>query len=60
MGALHDQANSLRDMNVKEASAKQEQEAKDKWAIYINGYCPWRKYKCNNYESSYILCWRRC
>lgn len=37
MGALHDQANSLRGMNVKEASARQEQEAKDRWAPYKLG-----------------------
>lgn len=37
MNALHDQANSLRDMNIKEASLKQEQEAKDKWAEYKLG-----------------------
>lgn len=37
MRALHDQANSLRDMNVKEASVKQEQEAKDKWVPYKLG-----------------------
>lgn len=37
MGALHDQANSLRDMDIKGASVKQEQEAKDKWAPYKLG-----------------------
>lgn len=37
MGALHDQANSLRGININEASAKQEQEAKDKWAPYKLG-----------------------
>lgn len=37
MRALHDQANSLRGMNVKEASARQEQEVKDRWAPYKLG-----------------------
>ena len=37
MGALHDQANSLRGININEASAKQEQEAKDKWVPYKLG-----------------------
>lgn len=37
MRALHDQANSLRGMNVKEASARQEQQVKDKWAPYKLG-----------------------
>ena len=37
MRALHDQANSLRGMNVKEASTRQEQEVKDKWAPYKLG-----------------------
>lgn len=37
MEALHDQANFLRDMNIKDASLKQEQEAKDKWAEYKLG-----------------------
>lgn len=35
--ALQEQANSLRDMGIKEASLKQEQEAKDKWAPYKLG-----------------------
>ena len=37
MEALHDQANSLRGININEASAKQEQEAKDNWAPYKLG-----------------------
>lgn len=37
MNALYDQANSLRDINVKEASEKQEQEVKDRWAPYKLG-----------------------
>ena len=37
MEALHDQANSLRDMDIKEASERQEQESKDKWVPYKLG-----------------------
>lgn len=36
-GALHNQANSLRDMNINDASAKQEQQAKERWAPYKLG-----------------------
>lgn len=37
MGALHNQANSLKDMEIKEASIKQEQQAKERWAPYKLG-----------------------
>lgn len=37
MGALHGQANSLRDMNINDASAKQEQQTKERWAPYKLG-----------------------
>lgn len=37
MGAMHDHVNSFKELQIKEASLKQEQEAKEKWAPYKLG-----------------------